>query len=119
MAAVLGAGGCVAISRKFSVSRFWDEVRQHGATASCYIGELCRYLLNNPPNDQDKNHKIRVIIGNGLRPDIWMEFKDRFNINHINEFYGASECNLVFTNALNLDKTARSEEHTSELQSRP
>ncbi len=106
MAAVLGAGGCVAISRKFSVSRFWDEVRQHGATAFCYIGELCRYLLNNPPNDQDKNHKVRVIIGNGLRPDIWMEFKERFNIKHINEFYGASECNLVFTNALNLDKTA-------------
>lgn len=106
MAAVLGAGGCVAISRKFSVSRFWDEVRHHGATAFCYIGELCRYLLNNPPSDQDKNHKVRVIIGNGLRPDIWMEFKERFNIKHINEFYGASECNLVFTNALNLDKTA-------------
>lgn len=106
MAAVLGAGACVAISRKFSVSRFWDEVRQHGATAFCYIGELCRYLLNNPPSDQDKNHKVRVIIGNGLRPDIWMQFKERFNIKHINEFYGASECNLVFTNALNLDKTA-------------
>ena len=106
MAAVLGAGGCVAISRKFSVSRFWDEIRHHGATAFCYIGELCRYLLNNPPSEQDKNHNVRVIIGNGLRPDIWMEFKERFNIKHINEFYGASECNLVFTNALNLDKTA-------------
>lgn len=106
MAAVLGAGGCVAISRKFSVSRFWDEIRHHGATGFCYIGELCRYLLNNPPSDQDQNHNVRVIIGNGLRSDIWMEFKERFNIKHINEFYGASECNLVFTNALNLDKTA-------------
>lgn len=106
MAAVLGAGGCVAISRKFSVSRFWDEIRHHNATAFCYIGELCRYLLNNPPSEQDKNHNVRVIIGNGLRPDIWMQFKERFNIKHINEFYGASECNLVFTNALNLDKTA-------------
>lgn len=106
MAAVLGAGGAVAISRKFSVSKFWDEIRQHGATGFCYIGELCRYLLNAQPNDGDRDHKIRVIIGNGLRNDIWMEFKQRFNIKHINEFYGASECNLVFTNALNLDKTA-------------
>lgn len=106
MAAVLGAGACIAISRKFSVSKFWDEIRDHGATAFCYIGELCRYLLNTAPTAQDRNHKVRVMIGNGLRPDIWMEFKQRFGIHHINEFYGASECNLVFTNALNLDKTA-------------
>ena len=106
MAAVLGAGACIAISRKFSVSKFWDEIRAHDATAFCYIGELCRYLLNTPASDNDRQHKIRVMIGNGLRPDIWMEFKQRFGIKHINEFYGASECNLVFTNALNLDKTA-------------
>ena len=106
LAAVLGAGACIAISRKFSVSRFWDEVRDYGATAFCYIGELCRYLLNQTPSAADKQHKIRVIIGNGLRPDIWMEFKQRFGIHHINEFYGASECNLVFTNTFNLDKTA-------------
>ena len=106
LAAVLGAGGCIAISRKFSVSRFWDEVRQYGATSFCYIGELCRYLLNQPASNKDRQHNIRVIIGNGLRPDIWMEFKQRFGIHHINEFYGASECNLVFTNTFNLDKTA-------------
>lgn len=106
LAAVLGAGACVTISRKFSVSRFWDEVREHKATAFCYIGELCRYLLNTEAKNNDRDHNIRVIIGNGLRPDIWMEFKNRFGIKHINEFYGASECNLVFTNALNLDCTA-------------
>lgn len=106
LAAVLGSGACVAIARKFSVSRFWQEVRDYGATAFCYIGELCRYLLNNEPSELDQQHKVRVIIGNGLRPDIWMEFKHRFGIEHINEFYGASECNLVFTNTFNLDKTA-------------
>jgi fatty-acyl-CoA synthase/citronellyl-CoA synthetase len=106
MAGILGSGGCIAISRKFSSSRFWDEVRHYQATTFCYIGELCRYLLNNKPQANDKDHKIRAIIGNGLRPDIWMEFKQRFAIDHINEFYGASECNLVFTNAFNLDGTA-------------
>jgi fatty-acyl-CoA synthase/citronellyl-CoA synthetase len=106
LAGILGAGGCMAIGRKFSVSRFWDEVRHYRATTFCYIGELCRYLLNSDSKDNDREHSIRAIIGNGLRPDIWMEFKQRFGINHINEFYGASECNLVFTNALNLDCTA-------------
>jgi len=106
MAGILGAGGCLAIGRKFSVSRFWHEIRQYQATTFCYIGELCRYLLNSPTQANDQDHNIRAIIGNGLRPDIWMEFKQRFNIKHINEFYGASECNLVFTNVFNLDSTA-------------
>lgn len=106
MAGVLGAGACMAISRKFSVSRFWDEIRDYKATTFCYIGELCRYLLNSPKKANDHDHGIHTIIGNGLRPDIWMEFKERFAIDHINEFYGASECNLVFTNAFNLDCTA-------------
>jgi len=106
MAAVLGSGACIAIARKFSVSRFWDDIRHHNATGFCYIGELCRYLLNAPEKDTDNQHNIRMCVGNGLRPDIWMEFKQRFGIPHINEFYGASECNLVFTNAFNLDKTA-------------
>ena len=106
MAAVLGSGACMAIARKFSVSRFWDDIRHHNATGFCYIGELCRYLLNAPVKESDSQHNVRVCVGNGLRPDIWMEFKNRFGIEHINEFYGASECNLVFTNAFNLDKTA-------------
>lgn len=104
--AALGAGACLAISRKFSASRFWDEVRQARATAFCYIGELCRYLLNQPPSPKDRQHLIRVVVGNGLRPEIWQEFKQRFGIERIAEFYGASECNLGFVNSFNLDGTA-------------
>lgn len=104
--AALGAGACLALTRKFSVSRFWDEVRQHRATAFCYIGELCRYLLNQPASDRDRQHLIRVVVGNGLRPEIWHSFKQRFGIQRIAEFYGASECNLGFVNAFNVDATA-------------
>ena len=104
--AALGAGACLALSRKFSVSKFWDEVRHYRATAFCYIGELCRYLLNQPPSPRDREHHIRVIIGNGLRPEIWHEFKERFGIPRVAEFYGASECNLGFVNGFNVDGTA-------------
>ncbi|RLT97040.1 long-chain-acyl-CoA synthetase [Ketobacter sp.] len=102
----LASGACVALTKKFSVSRFWDEVRQHNATAFCYIGELCRYLLNQPPSPQDQQHRVRVVIGNGLRPEIWMEFKTRFGIQRICEFYGASECNLAFVNSFDVNCTA-------------
>jgi len=102
----LASGACVALTKKFSVSRFWDEVRQHDATAFCYIGELCRYLLNRETSAEDRQHKVRVVIGNGLRPEIWMEFKERFGIERICEFYGASECNLAFVNSFDVDCTA-------------
>lgn len=103
--AAMGAGACMALSRKFSVSRFWDDIRHYRATAFCYIGELCTYLLNQPPSPMDKQHEVRVIAGNGMRPDIWDAFKQRFGIHRVAEFYGASECNLAFINYLNLDRT--------------
>ena len=105
-ASIVGAGATMVLARKFSASRFWDDCRHYGVTAFCYIGELCRYLLNQPEKENDRNHNVRVIGGNGLRPDIWMKFKKRFAIPQIMELYGASECNIAFVNNLNLDMTA-------------
>ena len=102
----LGTGAALALSRKFSASRFWDEIRRHEATAFCYIGELCRYLLNQPPSARDRDHRVRVAVGNGLRPEIWDDFQQRFGIAHIAEFYGASESNLAFVNGFGLSRTA-------------
>ncbi|WP_278313522.1 long-chain-acyl-CoA synthetase [Lolliginicoccus levis] len=106
LSSVLGAGATLAIGRSFSVSRFWDEVVQSEATSFCYIGELCRYLLNQDPKPIERHHRVRVVVGNGLRPEIWEEFQERFGIERIAEFYGASECNLAFVNALNVERTA-------------
>jgi acyl-CoA synthetase (AMP-forming)/AMP-acid ligase II len=103
---IVGAGATMVLARKFSASRFWDDCRHYGVTAFCYIGELCRYLLNQPEQENDRNHNVRVMGGNGLRPDIWMKFKQRFGVAQIMELYGASECNIAFVNSLNLDMTA-------------
>jgi acyl-CoA synthetase (AMP-forming)/AMP-acid ligase II len=103
--AAFAGGATVAIGRKFSVSNFWDEIRKYNATIFTYVGEMCTYLMNQPQNVNDKNHSIRGIIGNGLRPEIWHQFKKRFNINFIGEFYGASEVPAIFVNLLNFDCT--------------
>jgi citronellyl-CoA synthetase len=98
-------GAAVAIRRKFSVSNFWADVRKFNVTAWCYIGELCRYLMNQPTSPDDADNPLTKIIGNGLRPDIWKEFKQRFGISKVFEIYGAAESNLYFVNWLNLDCT--------------
>ena len=102
---VFGVGGTIALARKFSASRFWDEVRRYKATIFNYIGELCRYLYNQPPKPNDLDNSVKTIIGNGLRPEIWMEFKKRFGIERVAEMYGTTEHGIAFLNLLNFDKT--------------
>nr|XP_054754097.1 long-chain fatty acid transport protein 2-like [Lytechinus pictus] len=92
-------GATLAIARKFSASHFWDDVRRFRVTIFQYIGEICRYLLAQPQKENDGVYPRPVrAIGNGLRPDIWREFKARFNIQQIFEFYGATEANFAFLN---------------------
>lgn len=105
LSSVINAGGTLAIGRTFSASRFWDEVRETEATAFVYIGEVCRYLLNQPPRDTDRAHAVRVIAGNGLRPEIWDEFTRRFGIGRVAEFYAASEGNTAFVNVFNIPRS--------------
>ncbi|CAJ1498353.1 long-chain-acyl-CoA synthetase FadD6 [[Mycobacterium] burgundiense] len=105
MSSVLNAGATLALGEKFSASRFWDEVIAYDATAFVYIGELCRYLLNQPVKPTDRAHKVRVVAGNGLRPEIWDEFTGRFGIDRVCEFYSASEANTAFINIFNVPKT--------------
>ena len=95
---VLQSGSCMALRRKFSASQCWDDMEKYRATIFVYIGELCRYLLNQPERPSERRHRLRVAVGNGLRPDIWDEFQDRFAIPEIREFYGATEGNAALAN---------------------
>ncbi len=99
------SGASMFIRRKFSASGFLSDVREHQTTCLVYIGELCRYLMNVPEAPDDHDNPLRHMIGNGLRPDVWMPFKKRFGIKRITEFYGSSEGNVAFANLLNKDET--------------
>jgi fatty-acyl-CoA synthase len=102
VSSVLNSGATLALGKSFSASRFWDEVIANRATAFIYIGEICRYLLNQPPKPTDRAHQVRVIAGNGLRPEIWNEFTTRFGIARVCEFYAASEGTTAFINIFNV-----------------
>ncbi|XP_038072139.1 very long-chain acyl-CoA synthetase-like isoform X2 [Patiria miniata] len=96
-----GTTGCtMALRTKFSASHFWHDVRRYNVTVVQYIGEICRYLLAQPKTDSEleRGHSVWLAFGNGLSLDIWTEFKDRFNISRIGEFFAASEGNRGFMN---------------------
>jgi len=105
LSSVINSGSTLLLGKSFSASRFWDEVIAGDATAFIYIGEICRYLLNQPPKPTDRAHKVRVIAGNGLRPEIWNEFTKRFGIARVCEFYASSEGNTAFINIFNVPQT--------------
>ncbi len=96
--AALVSGATLALRRRFSASRFWDDMHEYGATVFVYIGEFCRYLLNQPIAPTERHHHLRMCMGNGLRPDIWKRFQSRFHIPLIREFYGATEGNVPLFN---------------------
>ena len=95
---VLTVGGSCFIREKFSAREFWSEIIRNDCTMFAYIGELCRYLLAAPATPHDTSHKIRLCFGNGLRPDVFTAFRDRFHLPHILEFYAATEGNVTIFN---------------------
>jgi fatty-acyl-CoA synthase len=89
--AILVAGGALVVREKFSAKQFWNDVTHWDCTIFQYIGELCRYLLHTPPSANESAHRIRMACGNGLAPEVWERFKERFSIPQILEFYAATE----------------------------
>ncbi|MES1199153.1 MAG: long-chain-acyl-CoA synthetase [Pseudomonadota bacterium] len=96
--AALFNGGTLVLRRKFSVTHFWPDIVDHGCTIFVYIGELCRYLVNQPPSKLERAHHLKLAFGNGLRPEVWPEFQERFGVKRILEFYGSTEGNVSLFN---------------------
>ncbi|XP_004686739.1 PREDICTED: long-chain fatty acid transport protein 6 [Condylura cristata] len=101
---LLGIGGCIelgatcVLKKKFSASQFWNDCKKYNVTVFQYIGELCRYLCKQPKREGEKDHQVRLAVGNGVRRDVWREFLDRFGNIKMCELYGATEGNICFMN---------------------
>lgn len=90
MAAITG-GMSVAIGKKFSTSGFWDDIHDSNSSMFVYVGEAARYLLMAPPHPRERDHRLRGMYGNGMRPDVWTRFKERFNVPEVIEFFNSTE----------------------------
>ena len=84
-------GAALALRKRFSASEFWKDIAKFKATGTLYIGEIPRYLLNRPKSEYVNNNSLEKMMGLGLRKDIWEQFKSRFKINNILEFYSSTE----------------------------
>ena len=102
---VIAGSATLAVRRKYSTSAFWKDVQKFNAYAIGYVGELCRYLIDAPTTELDRAHRVTKMIGNGMRPNIWGKFKERFGVQEVLELYASSEGNVGFSNIFNFDNT--------------
>ncbi|KAH7090391.1 hypothetical protein FB567DRAFT_519706 [Paraphoma chrysanthemicola] len=109
-------GVTCCIGTKFSTSRFWTDVRDSNSTGIVYVGETARYLINAPPNALDRKHKVRFMFGNGLRPDVWHRFVDRFGIEVVGEFFNSTEGVMSLFNGSRGPFTATSVGHQGAIE---
>jgi carnitine-CoA ligase len=78
----------VALGKRFSASRFWEEVARSGATTFNALGAMIPILLKTPPGPHDKTHRVRRVISSACPTDSWLPFEERFGVK-LWEAYGA------------------------------
>ncbi|MCR6501365.1 AMP-binding protein [Shinella sp. CPCC 101442] len=86
----------LSMVQRFSASRFWDQVRDCGATQIHYLGGVLQILLKQPESERDRDHKVRVAWGGGCPRDIWRAFEERFGT-PLRECYGMTESSSITT----------------------
>jgi carnitine-CoA ligase len=86
----------LALVERFSVSRFWSDVRRYRATHIHFFGGVLGLLLKEPPSPEDRMHGARVAWGGGCPISIWTKFQDRFGM-RIRECYGMTEASSFTT----------------------
>jgi fatty-acyl-CoA synthase len=96
--AALVAGVPVALRRKFSARQFAPDLARYGATATLYIGDVCRAVLATAPTPIARELRLRVAVGNGLDSETWLGFQRRFEGVKIREFYASTEAPSAILN---------------------
>ncbi|RNF92143.1 AMP-binding protein [Streptomyces botrytidirepellens] len=93
------AGTTVVLGRRFSASRFWDELRTHRATQFNALGSILPMLLAQPPSDRDRDHQVTKVFAAPAPPQVLHPFEERFGV-HIVEGYGLTEIKNVLYNPI-------------------
>ena len=83
-------GAKVVVEEKYSASNFWKWMVDHEVTKFNIVGTISYFMWNTPPVPEEKQHKVKLVLGSPAPHDIIEEFMKRFNIKFM-EGYGLTE----------------------------
>ena len=92
---MLMSGNCQIVPERFSRTNWWDEIRETQATGMHYLGVVVPVLMNEPPDDTDREHRLKWGLGAGVEPSLHAAFEERFGLPLI-EVWGMTEmCRIL------------------------
>jgi crotonobetaine/carnitine-CoA ligase len=83
--------GTIVLARRFSASRYWPHVRDHGVTVAHVLDAQVAILQSAPPSDLDRAHSLRVVY---TAAGSYPQFEERFGI-RILPLFDMSELTVV------------------------
>ncbi len=98
-ATAIYAGATILLSPRFSVTRFWDEVREGDATQFNCLGSIMHMLLSLPPSELDRRHEVQRVFSAPAPAEVLYRFEHRFGV-HVIEGYGQTEIKNVLYNPI-------------------
>lgn len=86
----LAAGARIVIAPRFSVSGFWGDVVEHGATGTAFLGAMTQLLIAADPSDLDRGHRLRTAMMVPAKEADRQVFRERFGLEVV-ESYGLTD----------------------------
>jgi crotonobetaine/carnitine-CoA ligase len=88
-------GGSVVLTTRFSVTRYWDEIRSYGCNVIFPIGTMQQMLFNQPERPDDAENPAKYCFSVGMPSSIWEKFEKRFGV-RVFEFYSGTDAGGCF-----------------------
>ena len=96
----IAVGATMVLARRFSASRFGDDIRRYGVTYMNYVGKPLAYILDAPPRPDDAETTLRVAFGNEAAAKDIPAFAERFGCT-VKDAYGSTELAIIITRTEN------------------
>ena len=87
-------GSRAYVVRRFSPSRWLEDLRKSGATLTNGLGVMPEFIFRQPPTDRDREHKLRAMMAVPIAAEWGKAFEERFGVPLV-QGYGMTEINLV------------------------
>jgi crotonobetaine/carnitine-CoA ligase len=84
----------LAVSRRFSASTIWDELRRYGATQFNSLGAMTNFIWSRPPDPRDRDHKVRQVMVVPTPREFYHDFEKRFGV-AFTSVYALTDCGMV------------------------
>jgi len=87
-------GAKVHIEEKYSASQFWKWIKKYGVTKFNIVGGMAYFMWNTPEVPEEKEHRVKLVLGSPAPHDIIEPFMERFGVKFM-EGYGLTEIGQV------------------------